>query len=365
MNQILVTGNINKSNNNTQANPTNSDLQYNNIDNQQEKNNFASIDYAPIQESNNNYTASFNIDDKTSYNYNEIGKADTSLIVRIFAITIIVFGILLSGNGVLAISKNNKENASKKEPAATITRIGNVLNLSIVSDIPLRSIGYAWNNDEMHYVSAMEKTEVEIPINVIDGENNKLNIEVVDKSNKRTYYKEKYSKAPDTIDPEITISNADPKIKITVTDDTALDHVIYKYGDNQEETVYADPSNPTLIEIEIDNIETTQQTLIVEAVDASQNSSQKTQEVKGTIKPVIKMEPTEEDPSIVVISITCEDNLQKIVIYLGEQRYSTPDNVSIDKKQFTQKVKVESGTTIKVQAYNVSEQMTELTRTIT
>lgn len=326
----------------------------------------------PISENqetyNNDYNNDFNINNNSSFDYSSAKreKINVSSIVRIFAITIIIFGVFLLGNGALAISQNNKQNASRKVPEVLISRKGNVLNLSIKSEIPLRSIGYAWNSDEMHFVSAKENTEFELPINIIDGEDNKLNIAIVDMSNKKTYYKEKYSKAPDSTKPEIIISNEDPRIKITVKDDTALDHVVYKYGDNNEQTIYADSEDPTTIEIYIDEVETDQKTLTVEAIDTSQNSEVVSQEVKGTTKPVIEIKKvSEEDPSVLQISITCEDNLQKIVIYLDDKRYSTPDNISIDKKQFTQKVKVNNGTTIKVNAYNVSEKMTEKTITYT
>lgn len=316
----------------------------------------------------NTYSSGFAIGSDSS-DYNNISssrneKMSISLIVKIFAIAIIIFGVAILGNGVLAISQNSKQKTSQKAPEVTITRKGNILKLSVKSEVPLRSVGYAWNNEEFQYASAKQKTEYEMAINVIDGENNKLNIAIVDTSNKKTNYKEKYSKEPDTTEPEISISNEDPRIKIVVKDDTALDHVIYKYGNNQEQMVYADTEDPTKLEIYIDEIETTQATLSVEAVDKAQNHAEVTQEVKGTTKPVITIEPvSNEDPSILQISITCEDDLQKIIIYLGEKRYSTPDNVSINKKQFVQKVKVDSGTTIKVDAYNVSEQMTEKTIT--
>lgn len=405
MNQILVTGNINKPNNKKETNlKNNSNLLNDNDTNlnssiESFENNFTSNNTMPVEDNvttfsntmplendsttfgnttpiNNNYAIdnyydqnnNYNINDNTSYQYNGMQKEKVSVssIVRIFAITIIIFGVLLLGNGVYAISKNSKAVASQNVPEVIVTRKGNVLELSIKSDIPLRSIGYAWNNNEMHYVSAKESSEFEISINVIDGEDNKLNISIVDMSNNKTSYKEKYSKAPDTVKPEIIISNEDPKIKITVTDDTALDHVVYKYGDNDEKIMYANADDPTILEIYIDEVETTQATLIVQAVDTSQNASEVSQEVKGTTKPVIKIKPvSEDDPSILQISITCEDNLQKIVIYLGDKRYSTPDNISIDKKQFVQKVKVESGTTIKVNAYNVSEQMAEESLTYT
>ena len=55
----------------------------------------------------------------------------------------------------------------------------------------------------------------------------------------------------DVTEPVITISNEDPQIKVVVTDDTALDHVTYQYGDLQEQIIRADSADPTTIEFNV------------------------------------------------------------------------------------------------------------------
>ena len=70
-----------------------------------------------------------------------------------------------------------------------LKKIRNVLNLSVKSEVPLRSVGYAWNSDDFQYASAKQGTEFEMTINVIEGENNKLNIAIVDMLNKKTISK--------------------------------------------------------------------------------------------------------------------------------------------------------------------------------
>lgn len=294
-------------------------------------------------------------------NKNFIEKLEISSIIKYFAIALIIFGIALTGNASYALSQGIKQKKEEKVPIVTIEKKGNLLKVNVKSEVPIRSFGYSWNNDELQYTSGANKTEFKIEIKIIQGNDNKLNISILDTNNKKTKYTEKYSQEADTTEPDISITNEDPKIKITVTDDTELDHVIYKYGDNDEVTVKADSSDPTKIEIYIDDVQSTQQTLTVEAVDVAQNHAEESQEVKGTTKPKIDIRRDINDASLLHIIVTDEDNLRMIVFYINDKQYQTDPNVSLDKKTFDQKLRVSEGTTkIRVNAYNVSGQTSEV-----
>ena len=286
-------------------------------------------------------------------------KLEIRSIVRIFAITLVIFGIALIGNGAMALTEGAKQKANQKIPTLQIERSGNVLNLNIKSEIPLRTIGYSWNEEEFHYISAKKKNELNMSINIPEGENNKLEIVVIDMENQRNNFKERYSMEADVTEPEITISNEDPQIKVIVTDDTALDHVTYQYGDSQEKVIRADSEDPTTIEFNVD-IESGEKQLIIEAVDTAQNHAEKAEKIKGVTKPQIEISvASPEDPSILGIKVTDEDNIQKIVVYVGEEKFTTGD-LPLDKKEFAFRVPVkQSGTTVKVQAYNVNGKMAE------
>ena len=285
-------------------------------------------------------------------------------IVKIFAITLILFGIALIGNGSIALTESAKQKENIKRPTLQIERSGNVLNLKIQSEVQLRTIGYSWNEEEFNYVSAKKKNEIKMSINIPEGENNKLEIVVIDMEKNRNNFKEKYSMETDVTEPKIEVSNEDPQIKVTITDDTALDHVTYKYGETQEQIIYADSENPTIIEFKVD-IESGEKVLMIEAVDAAQNHAEKSEKIKGVTKPQIEIAiASPDDPSILAIKVTDEENLQKIVVYVGEERFTTGD-LPIDKKEFSFRIPVkESGTTVRVEAYNVNEKMAEKSVTI-
>ena len=286
------------------------------------------------------------------------GKLGINSIVRIFAISILIFGIALVGNSSISLAKSAKQKANQKIPSVNISRKGNLLNLSVKSEVPIRSVGFSWNNQDFQYASARQQKQFNMNIKVVDGIDNKLNIAVVDMANKKSTYHGKYSKEADTTKPEIVISNEDPKIKITITDDTALDHVTYKYGDDQEQRVDADSSDPSKLEIYIDNVDTEQKELIVEAVDSAQNHAEVSKKVLGTTRPKIEVSNSPEDSSILQIKITDKVNLQKVVIYKNDERYDTSEKIaSINDNVFTAKLRASAGDVLKIEAYNVNELM--------
>ena len=164
----------------------------------------------------------------------------------------------------------------------------------------------------------------------------------------------------DTTEPVITVQNEDPRIKITVTDDTALDYIIYKYGDNEEVKVEASEDDPTKIEAYIDNVLETQVTLKIEAVDKAQNFATKEQQVKGATKPKIEVVSDPTDQSYLIIRASDNEGLRMVVFYINEDEYKTDPNTSLNMKNFEYRQKVPKGeTTIKVHAYNLSEQVSE------
>lgn len=289
-------------------------------------------------------------------------KVGVALAIKIFAIALILFGLILMGNAIYSYIKNSSQE-SKNKPDISFTRNGNTVVLTVKSEKELRNVAYAWNNEQLQYLSPGNKTEFTTNINIIDGDNNKLNIVVTDIEGKKTNYVEKFDKQPDVIEPEIVISNGDQNfVKIVVTDDTELDHISYRFDNGEETILNADEDNPTRIETQVEIKDTDQKTLIVKAFDASNNQAEERQEIKGTTKPKIEIIP-ESDPSIIDITVTDNDNLQMVVIYIGEKRYSTPSDVALNKKKFVQRVKIKSGTTIKVEAYNVNEKVATETRT--
>lgn len=293
-------------------------------------------------------------------NYGE--KPDIDSVVRFFAIVIIIFGIVISGNGAYAVVHSIQQRNSTSVPVVVTQRNGNSINLTVKNDIGIKSVRYSWNDSTEKVVEGKNQKEVNAVITILEG-NNKLNITVLDANNNTTQYVKNFvQEEKDTTEPVIEVTNEDPKIKITVTDDTALDYVVYKYGDNEEVKVQASEQDPAKLEIYIDNVEEAQKTLTIEAIDKAQNHATKTQEVKGATKAKIEVVPDSTDPSYLVIKVTDNDGIKMVAYYINGKEYQTDPNISLGIKTFEYKQQVEKGkTNITVHAYNISDQVTEFT----
>lgn len=287
-------------------------------------------------------------------------SSDITTVVRFFAIIIMVFGLVLSGSSAFGMVQNIQENKNKSIPVVSAQRNGNSVKITVKNDIGIKTIKYSWNDSTETVVQGRNKNQVETTINIIPG-NNKLNMTVIDSNNGTTTYVKNYvQEEKDTTEPVITVQNEDPRIKITVTDDTALDYIIYKYGDNEEVKVEASEDNPTKIEAYIDNVLETQVTLKIEAVDKAQNFATKEQQVKGATKPKIEVVSDPTDQSYLIIRASDNEGLRMVVFYINEDEYKTDPNTSLNMKNFEYRQKVPKGeTTIKVHAYNLSEQVSE------
>lgn len=287
-------------------------------------------------------------------------SSDITAVVRFFAIIIMVFGLALSGSSAFGMVQNIQENKNKSIPVVSAQRNGNSVKITVKNDIGIKTIKYSWNDSTETVVQGRNKNQVETTINIIPG-NNKLNMTVIDSNNVTTTYVKNYvQEEKDTTEPVITVQNEDPRIKITVTDDTALDYIIYKYGDNEEVKVEASEDDPTKIEVYIDNVLETQVTLKIEAVDKAQNFATKEQQVKGATKPKIEVVSDPTDQSYLIIRASDNEGLRMVVFYINEDEYKTDPNTSLNMKNFEYRQKVPKGeTTIKVHAYNLSEQVSE------
>ena len=86
----------------------------------------------------------------------------------------------------------------------------------------------------------------------------------------------------------------------------------------------------------------------------------KEQQVKGATKPKIEVVSDPTDQSYLIIRASDNEGLRMVVFYINEDEYKTDPNTSLNMKNFEYRQKVPKGeTTIKVHAYNLSEQVSE------
>ena len=293
-----------------------------------------------------------------------------SSVARFFAVAIILLGICLSGSGSYAIYQEIKHNNEKDIPTVSASQYGRDLTLIIENKVGIKTVQYSINDGISTVIQGKGKKEVETPLTLVEGLN-KLSVIVVDSKNDETEWIKNYTIDANT-GPSIVIEEDKERAKITVTSDTQLDYIAYKYGDNAEVKKEATGDNKYKIEVYVDNIVETEQLLVVEAVDKNGNSSTKEQRVKGTKKPTITntrayVDPNNSQSAIIEFEVKDNTGLQMVVVYLnGEEAYKTSTDKPIaeqpellsDGKTFSFGIRVNPGeTTIKINAYNVYNQV--------
>lgn len=285
-------------------------------------------------------------------------------IIKIFAIAIIIFGIVLISKGIYGMVSNSN-NTSASEPIVSIEEIEGKLQISVTHDKPIDRIVYSWNNSSENILQGRGQTQITETIDIPIG-TNMLNLKIVD-NNKKTvsYTKEFYKTDRDSINPEIELVVEGSKVKIVAKDETELSHIIYRWNDEDDTKVEARENSKNQIEERI-SILKGENTLTIIAVDSSGNETKKEQIYKGAKKPTIE---TNQENDELVIKLKDEENIQKIEININGQLSSTdPENtgVSLDMKEVELRQKLQAGAnTVTITVYNVSGLSEQTTQEIT
>lgn len=268
---------------------------------------------------------------------------DTKKIVLFFAICLIIFGIILLGEGAYSIYKNKanqKVTPSTPEgsgsiqvpeyiaPIINFTKTDdNKLIINIESQIAVSHIIYNWNTDVATTLDETGKTNIEEIIDIPSGENT-IFISVIDtngiETKKQATYTIEQSK------PVIELSVVGNNIKITVESETELSYVTYKWNLEQEQKDdMITFENKKKFEKEME-IPKGQNTLRIEAVDINGIKTEKSQEIKGVAKL--------KDPKVVIsgeyifFTFEAEENMKTVEFtFNGQTRLMNTDTFGTTK----------------------------------
>ena len=237
---------------------------------------------------------------------NEEEKNRMKSIILFFGITIIIFGIIMTGMGgyKIAASKIAKEEAieAAKVPnlALELDSESNnaIIKVNHIRDI--KSITYAWNNEEKVTLDQNSSKEIEEHIELPAGKNT-LNVTVTDVEGKTTTNSREYTYSGTYMEVSIIDNRS---IKIMVTDMIGLQSVTYKWNDGEEITSYAEGEDSTVIEVSSD-IPVGINTIRVKAVNNENNIEEKEVKVQGISKPTIKISYNSDRT---VLTINLDDN---------------------------------------------------------
>lgn len=271
---------------------------------------------------------------------------DTKKIVLFFAISLIVFGVILFGQGVYkVIKKGNEATTSKSDNTTNISlqqnESGEVV-INVNSQTVISELIYYWNSDASQTVSGNGNTTMQEKVTMPSGQNT-LTVKTIDVNGKEKIETQTFKLDVDK--PNISLSVIGNKIKISVNSKADLSYVTYKWNSEQEKKMdMATFEDKTKYEVEVE-IPKGKNTLLVTATDIYENKSEKSQEVKGIAKPVFA-KPVINEPYI-TFTVTSEDDDIKTIefIYNGKNYKITEDAIkqSQNAKKVSYKLTLEKG----------------------
>lgn len=232
---------------------------------------------------------------------NEEEKNRMKSIILFFAITIIVFGIIMTVMGSYRIvsAKVAKEEAKEAAKVPNVelaleTETNNaIIKVNHTRDI--KNIMYSWNNEETVVLEKNAVKEIEEYIELPAGTNT-LNVTVTDIEGKATRTSKVYTYNGTYMEVSIIDNKS---IRITVTDMTGLQSVAYKWNEEEEITSYPDDIDSTVMEISSD-IPIGTNTLRVKAVNSENQTEEKEVTVHGISKPTMRISYDSERTVIIV-----------------------------------------------------------------
>ena len=272
------------------------------------------------------------------------GPADIKTVVRVFAIIMIVFGILMIGTGTYAIYKENdsKDEGTTKPVITESLKDEETVLLTVSHDKAIDKIEYSWSNGDTQTITGNGRKYIEQEIKVPGGTNT-LTVKATDVQGQEISSSKDYS-AKDIIN----LSVSGSKLKVTAENDTQISYMTYRWDEEEEQTIDV---NSTTVDEEID-IPMGEHNLTVVLVDENNETITKQQKVKGVVKPTITVQFDDAKENY-LITITDETGLEKVDFNIrGENKTITVDD---HKTELKNKLKLQNGdeNRLEITAYNV------------
>ena len=250
------------------------------------------------------------------------GAIETKSIVRFFAIVIIIFGIILMGQGSYAIYKEAADKNPANMPKVMVSRESDKVIVSVEHTTEISKVIYSWNNGEATEVPQGGLTAYEEIL--LPNQNSILNITIEDMKGKKAHYQKEYIvEGLDITKPKIDIKVADgsKKMIITAEDETAMAYLSYQWEDGEVVREEATTENQTKIEKQIDLTPGTKKITII-AEDSSGNIEQMEKEIVATTSEP-KMQLIRNGREF-IIEASDEDGIKEIKLNLNGKQYVNP-----------------------------------------
>ena len=276
------------------------------------------------------------------------GPIEIKGIVRFFAVFIMLFGIVLAGEGSYALYKEIDESKPENIPDLSLTRDGDIVILQVEHNTEISKINYRWNDGEENSIPE-GTTYVEEEILLPDG-NNVLNITVIDMKNREYQFIKEYNlEGVDITKPNIEVTQTEEgtaNISIVASDETAITEMTYKINDEQEVTVQATEDGQKEITQDI-TLPEGQNTLTVVARDTTDNVTTYEKQIIVSSKPTIEI--VSQEGNTITLKISDKYGLKDVIVNLNGKVYSSRDidqNPNVNKNEIYVPLELQSGNNV-------------------
>lgn len=275
-----------------------------------------------------------------SFQSSENGQRQIRKNVRSFAVFIILFALILIGEGGWRLYQNKNKKVYIDTPTINITRNGAKTILDISSDIGIQKIFYTWDDGiENEIVKTGEKQVTEeisnnigiydLTLRIVDSNGNTITYDPV-----KIAYEENGTEDNSDVDwtvlvandktmPTVSLSAAQGKVVIEAVDDVLMSYVTYNWNGGEETTVTGLSEDEKTIKAEIDVLKG-DNTLYVKAYDKAGNVNEYEREIHGTDGPEITVKREGDE---IIVNITDEFGITKIEYNFNNEE-KVIDNIS-------------------------------------
>lgn len=285
------------------------------------------------------------------------GPIEIKGIVRFFAVFIMLFGIILAGEGSYALYREIDESKPENIPDLTLTRDGDTILLQVDHNTEISKINYRWNDGEENSIpegTTYVKEEILLP----DG-NNVLNITVIDMKNREYQFVKEYNlEGVDITKPNIEVTQTaegTANISIVASDETAITEMTYKINDEQEVSIQATEQGQKEITEDI-TLPEGQNTLTVVAKDATENTTTYEKQIIVSSKPTIEIVSHEEN--ILTLKISDKYGLKDVIVNLNGKIYESRNidqNPNVNKNEIYVPLELQNGNNVlSIEVLNVN-----------
>ena len=247
------------------------------------------------------------------------GPVAVKSIIKFFAIVIIIFGIILIGEGTYSMYKGIVANSGNNIPTVYMNRVNDTVVIKAENNIEIAKLIYSWNKGEETVLLPNNKDVEEVVL--LPNENSILNVTIVDIKGKETKFMQQWNiEGIDIKKPEMEIATDDSSRKITIIarDETQIDYLIYKWNNEAETRVNGTERNKLEIQKTID-MKLGENKLTVTAVDKNGNTNTLEKTIIISSKPTIAVK---QSNSKIHIVINDEVSIKTVSININGQVYA-------------------------------------------